>query len=138
METSEAPTKPIVKNFLWVYWFLGKNLSNFIPPVWKLHNLYCYCPGKVIFLEISCLFLGKVKFELDFSFFQFAFFSLLRILALDKLCRKTTQHFEGATKYERETRHSGAESKLYIPSTSTPWLTLLLVLGKSRVKQNSC
>ena len=25
-----------------------------------------------------------------------------------------------------------------IPYTPTPWLTLLLVLGKSRVKQNSC
>ena len=29
-------------NFLWVCWFLGKNLSNFVPPVWKLHNLYCH------------------------------------------------------------------------------------------------
>ena len=29
-------------NFLWVRWFLGKNLSNFIPPVWKLHNPYCH------------------------------------------------------------------------------------------------
>ena len=25
-----------------------------------------------------------------------------------------------------------------IENTPTPWLTLLLVLGKSRVKQNSC
>ena len=22
-------------NFLWVYWFLGKNLFNFVPPTWK-------------------------------------------------------------------------------------------------------
>ena len=29
-------------NFLWVCWFLGKNLSNFGPPVWKLHNPYCH------------------------------------------------------------------------------------------------
>ena len=29
-------------NFLWVYWFLGKNLSNFVPPLWKLHNPYCH------------------------------------------------------------------------------------------------
>ena len=28
------------KNFLWVCWFLGENLSNFIYPVWKLHNPY--------------------------------------------------------------------------------------------------
>ena len=29
-------------NFLWVCWFLGKNLSNFVPPFWKLHNPYCH------------------------------------------------------------------------------------------------
>ena len=29
-------------NFLWLYWFLGKNLSNFVPPIWKLHNPYCH------------------------------------------------------------------------------------------------
>ena len=30
------------KNFLSVCWFLGKNLSNIVPPVWKLHNPYCH------------------------------------------------------------------------------------------------
>ena len=29
-------------NFLWVSWFLGKNISNFVPLVWKLHNTYCH------------------------------------------------------------------------------------------------
>ena len=29
-------------NFLWVRWFLGKNLPNFVPPVWKVHNPYCH------------------------------------------------------------------------------------------------
>ena len=29
-------------NFLWVCRFLGKNISNFVPPVWKLHNPYCH------------------------------------------------------------------------------------------------
>ena len=29
-------------NFLWVCWFLGKNHSNFVPPVWKLHYSYCH------------------------------------------------------------------------------------------------
>ena len=29
-------------NFLWVCWVLGKNLSNFVPPVLKLHNPYCH------------------------------------------------------------------------------------------------
>ena len=28
-------------NFLWICWFLGKNISNFILPVWKLDNP-CY------------------------------------------------------------------------------------------------
>ena len=27
-------------NFLWVCWFLGKNLSNSVPPAWKLNNPY--------------------------------------------------------------------------------------------------
>ena len=29
-------------NFLWVCSFLCKNLSNFVYPVWKLHNPYCH------------------------------------------------------------------------------------------------
>ena len=33
---------PKLNNFLWVYWFLCKNVSNFVPPVWKLHNTYCH------------------------------------------------------------------------------------------------
>ena len=27
-------------NFLWICWFLCKNLSNFVPPAWKLDNPY--------------------------------------------------------------------------------------------------
>ena len=29
-------------NFLWVSWFFGKNISNFLSPIWKLHNPYCH------------------------------------------------------------------------------------------------
>ena len=29
-------------NFLWLCWFLGKNLCNFVPPAWKLDNPYCH------------------------------------------------------------------------------------------------
>ena len=29
-----------LNNFLWVCWFLGKNLSNFVPSDWKLYNPY--------------------------------------------------------------------------------------------------
>ena len=40
-------TSPLVqfskfKKILWVCWFVGKNLSNFMYPVWKLHNPYCH------------------------------------------------------------------------------------------------
>ena len=29
-------------NFLWVCWFWDKNLTNFVPPIWKLHNPCCH------------------------------------------------------------------------------------------------
>ena len=29
-------------HFLWVCWFLGKNLSNFVSHAWKLDNQYCH------------------------------------------------------------------------------------------------
>ena len=43
-KTSETPLTQFSKfnNFFWVCWFLGKSLSNFVPPVWKLHNPYCH------------------------------------------------------------------------------------------------
>ena len=31
--------------FLWVCWFLGKNIFNFVYPAWKLDNLYCHTSG---------------------------------------------------------------------------------------------
>ena len=33
--------KPFI-NFLWICWFLGKNLYNFVSPIWKIHNPYCH------------------------------------------------------------------------------------------------
>ena len=36
-------------NILWVCWFLGKNLSNFVPLVWKLYNRYCHNVHKKFF-----------------------------------------------------------------------------------------
>ena len=44
-------------NFLWVCWFLGKNLSNFVPPIWKLHNPYCHS-GHESYKRWGKLFLG--------------------------------------------------------------------------------
>ena len=31
-----------LKKILWACWFLGKNLSNFVSPIGKLHNPYCH------------------------------------------------------------------------------------------------
>ena len=39
-------------NFLWVCWFLGKNLSNFVPPVWKLHNPYCHITHEGLYRDL--------------------------------------------------------------------------------------
>ena len=86
-------TSPLVqfskfKNFHWVCWFLGKNLSNFVPPVWKLHNPYCHilykpCPNLVglplidntqivLLIEIDKVYL--TTFWIPKKFFQWAFF----------------------------------------------------------------
>ena len=41
-------------NFLWACWFLGKNLSNLVSLVWKLHNLHCHNERSwIILLEES-------------------------------------------------------------------------------------
>ena len=50
-------TSPLVqfskfKNFLWVCWFFGKNLSNFVTPIWKLHKPYCH-NVEVVYLWLS-------------------------------------------------------------------------------------
>ena len=56
-------TSPLVqfskfKNFLWVCWFLGKKLSNFIYPVWKLHNPYCH---NVLICRCACYHSNSTK-----------------------------------------------------------------------------
>ena len=35
-------------NFLWVCQFLDKNLSNFVPPIWKLDNWYYHSQKQMI------------------------------------------------------------------------------------------
>ena len=42
LDTSPLTQFSNINNFLWVCWFLGKNLSNFVSPVWKLHTPYCH------------------------------------------------------------------------------------------------
>ena len=47
-------------DFLLVCWFLWKNLSNFVPPVWKLHNLYCHN------IDVMC-WKGRSSVKNDFT-----------------------------------------------------------------------
>ena len=42
------PINPILK--IQVCWFSGKNLSNFVPPAWKLHNPCCHNGRPLMFL----------------------------------------------------------------------------------------
>ena len=49
------------KTFLWVCWFLGKNLFNFLYPIWKLHiaytiALYCHNPYYSCSFQLYTLF----------------------------------------------------------------------------------
>ena len=41
-DTSQLHQLSKFNNFLWVCWFLGKSLSNFVSPAWKLDNPYCH------------------------------------------------------------------------------------------------
>ena len=53
-KTSPLTQFPKFDNFLWVCWFLGKNLSNFVPPVWKLHNPYCHKVHSSFHISLFC------------------------------------------------------------------------------------
>ena len=54
-------------NFLWVCWFLCKNLSNFVYPIWKLHNPYCH-NIQSSFLERKCA--STRNFTWNVTFFR--------------------------------------------------------------------
>ena len=60
-------------NFHWVCWFLGKNLSNFVSPAWKINNPY-YHTVKIIrwvrkYQSPHSLekYISKEQFYFDFS-----------------------------------------------------------------------
>ena len=53
-------------NFLWVCWFLGKNLSNFVPPAWKLNNPYYHTQDKSCISQVHTIntdYIWLVKFS---------------------------------------------------------------------------
>ena len=64
-------------NFLRVCWFLGKNLSNFAPPVWKLHNPYCHNVHKKIHKKTRGKYIATAQFGDILKEFSCLFLSLL-------------------------------------------------------------
>ena len=69
-----APVAPVLNTPL--CWFLGKNLFNSIPPVWKLHNPYCHNahrrqPNTNVTMTRIC---GKLNLRtiLQFKFAQYS------------------------------------------------------------------
>ena len=62
-------------NHIWVCWFLGKNLSNLVPPVWKLHNPYCHTHQPKESLDWKVLLTVATKIALRMNlFFKNQFF----------------------------------------------------------------
>ena len=60
-------------NFIWVCWFLGKNVSNFVSLDLKLHNQYCNI------LDTYCIELKTTDFA---HCAKYNFFSMQNIAAL--------------------------------------------------------
>ena len=71
-------------NFLWGCWFLGKNLSNFVPPVWKLHNPYCHTVHGSYGMEEGKLF-AQSKHAVCKFYFEWAQSSIQR--GFNKICQ---------------------------------------------------
>ena len=55
-----------MNNFLWVCWFLDKNIFNFVPPVWKLHNPYCHKLHTTVSVIFS-IFINKFPQKCQYS-----------------------------------------------------------------------
>ena len=74
-------------NFLWVCWFLGKNLSNFVPSVWRLHNPYCHnaCLWFYARNQVMCQSWSKLKNCVE-SFFVLHIAEICKIKGYIKCC----------------------------------------------------
>ena len=64
-DTSQLIQFSKFNNFLGVCWFLAKNHSNFVPPVWKLHYPYCHIPHNSLAGPISWTIKANQEFGLD-------------------------------------------------------------------------
>ena len=85
-------------NFLWVCWFLCKNISNFAPPAWKLHNQYCHSAHSmaqcdIIIFEVAFLFLCKPSNQKN------VFKTFLFLLKRYDVCKLRTFFHENTSMY---------------------------------------
>ena len=78
-------------NFLWACWFLCKNLSNFVPLSWKLHNPCCHSAyGSLINLWFNLFFSFQYNgapwgFTEILSYFNLVFTALFTVECAFKL-----------------------------------------------------
>ena len=64
---------------IWVCWFLGKNLSNFVSPAWKLDNPYCHILHWKLQMSLTHTIINnrkwiKIQVLQDFFFHLVSFF----------------------------------------------------------------
>ena len=117
-----------LNNVLGVCWFLGKNLSNFIYPIWKLHNPYCHSS----YANIGISYLGNFTYmkviltkKLTFSLlFTIQSSSLLKFLELWKQCNILNIRNSEGTCWIRKKKYSNPLS----PSFLTQKLKILVHL----------
>ena len=91
------------KKFLWVCRFLCKNLSNFVPLPWKLHNPYCHRPklssiqgiraNLVYIVSLKLSKTRRAKLLLGCSFFESFFWIWIFYLRQKKKDSKRQQMF---------------------------------------------
>ena len=85
-------------NFFWVSWFLGKNLSNFVPPVWKLHNPYCHTPHTAV--STTTVFGLCTLWQYGLWSFQTGYTKLERFLHKNQHTQRKLLNFENWTNGE--------------------------------------
>ena len=104
---------------LWVCWFLGKNHSNFVSPVWKLHNP-CILPySKALIIKQFS------KYRYIFLFLQFTVgqqLSCLSTMELPETCQVQI--------CSQVLHRCGCTYNLMKPSPSAFWYKWLIICHK--------
>ena len=97
-------------HFLWVCWFLGKNISDLLPPAWKIDNLYYHSvlwwptvSHSVPFVIISTSGLSVYKLKEDLAWPLFLLFVERKENKQFQFCLKNQEVFCGSSLniYER-------------------------------------